>query len=514
MPLDKLRRRSSGVLLHLTSLPGGYGCGDLGPDARRFIDFLAQARQSWWQMLPVNPSGAGNSPYSSLSSFAGSPWLISLDDLVADDLLETADLQVPAPLPEGRADYEAARRFKEMRLRKAFSTFMRGGSGELWAGFRQFCKTHQEWVEDYANFCALKMRYEEKPWTRWDPVVRSRQFRQWPRDLLQGLGEESAYHQFAQYLFAKQWASLREYARKRGVGLIGDIPIFVAHESAEVWAHPDYFYLDAEGRPTIVAGVPPDYFSETGQLWGNPHYRWDVMKRQGYSWWIERLRAAAERFDAVRLDHFIGFCRYWEIPAEAATARQGRWVPGPGADFFEAVRRALPELELIAEDLGSTTPEVAALRDQFDLPGMRVLQFAFGADHQAESFLPHNYPRRTVAYTGTHDNDTTLGWYNDPGTAPGARSKEQIEKERHNARVYLSSDGAAIHWDMIRCLMRSTADTVIFPVQDLLGLGSEARMNKPGTPAGNWEWRLRAPLSAALADDFARLTRESGRAGG
>lgn len=511
---DYLRRRSSGVLLHLTSLPGGRGCGDLGPEARRFVDFLGRARQSWWQVLPVGPIGAGNSPYSSTSSFAGNPWLISLEDLVGDGLLEAADLAPEERFPEGRVDYDAMRRFKGPRLRKAFAAFMKTGSGELWSGFREFMKTHQKWVEDYASFCALVRHYGHRDWTRWDPDVRLRRFRLWPRELLQGLGEESAYHQFTQYLFERQWSRLRAYAKDRGVRLIGDVPIFVPLESVDVWAHQEDFQLDGDGRPNVVAGVPPDYFSETGQFWGNPHYRWEAMRERGYSWWIERLRMAAERFEAVRLDHFIGFQRYWEIPANAATAKQGRWAPGPGEEFFSAVRRALPQLELIAEDLGCVTPEVLALRDRFDFPGMRVLQFAFGCDAQAESFLPRNYPRRTVAYTGTHDNDTTVGWYNDKGEAAGSRAMGQIEKERHNARIYLNCDGSRIHWDMIACILKSPADTAMFPAQDLLGLGSEARMNRPGIVDHNWEWRLSAPLADALADRFARMTEEAGRAGG
>jgi 4-alpha-glucanotransferase len=500
---DRLRTRSSGVLLHLTSLPGGHGCGDMGPEARRFADWLRDAGQSWWQMLPIGPAGAANSPYSSPSSFAGNPFLISLDDLAEDGLLQPSDLE-GAPAACARVDFDAMKAFKEPRLRKAFASFMKDGPAELWAGFKTFMTTHQDWVEDWSAFCALKRHYHDRPWTRWDPVVRSRQFRQWPRELLKELGEESTYHQFVQYLFARQWKRLRDHAADRGVRLIGDVPIFVAHESSDVWAHQDLFQLDAEGRPTVVAGVPPDYFSEDGQLWGNPHYRWDRMKSHGYDWWIARLRTAAERFDAVRLDHFIGFENYWEIPGDAKTAKTGKWVKGPGADFFAAARRALPQLELIAEDLGSVTPAVTALRDRFDFPGMRVLQFAFGSDQQAESFLPHNYPRRTVAYTGTHDNDTTRGWYEQSST----------EKERHNARVYLSSDGSAFAWDMILAVLKSTADTAVFPAQDLLGLGADSRMNKPGTVERNWEWRLEAPLDERLARELRRRTEEAGRTGG
>jgi len=512
-PSDLLRRRSSGVLLHLTSLPGSHGVGDMGPAARDFAGFLARAKQSWWQMLPIGPTGAADSPYSAPSSFAGNPLLISLEDLVEDGLLEAADL-AGAPPSSDTADYAAAREFKEPRLRKAFASFMRGGSAEQWTGFREFSKVHQDWVDDYAMYEALEKHYEGRPWTQWDPEVRDRRFRAWPRALLQALGEESAFQQWVQYTFARQWRRLREHAARRGVHLIGDVPIFVAHESADVWAHRENFQLDESGRPTVVAGVPPDYFSADGQLWGNPHYRWDELKKRGYDWWVARLRQASERFDAVRLDHFIGFVRYWEIPADAPTAKTGRWVPGPGADFFETVRRELPQLELIAEDLGVVTPEIERLRDQFDLPGMRVLQFAFGGDPQATSFLPRNYPRRTVAYTGTHDNDTTVGWYSDPGDTPGGRSKEQVEREKHHARVYLSSDGSRIAWDMISALLSSTADTVIVPAQDLLALGNEARMNKPGTVQNNWRWRLAAPLDDALADRLARATHDCGRDGG
>ncbi|MDE2039763.1 MAG: 4-alpha-glucanotransferase [Elusimicrobia bacterium] len=509
-----MRRRRAGVLLHVTSLPGGHGCGDLGPQARRFADFLAEAGQAWWQTLPVGPVGAANSPYSSPSSFAGNAWLISLEDLVEDGLLEPADLAGEAAFTSGRVDYAAMRAFKGPRLRKAFAAFTKTGSPSLWAGFLAFLRQQQDWVEDYATFRALKRHYgDERSWTSWEPAVRARRFRSWPRDLLQAIGQEQSYRQFEQFLFARQWERLRDYAARRGVGLIGDVPIFVAHESADVWAHAELFQLDSQGRPTVVAGVPPDYFSADGQLWGNPHYRWGLLKERGYDWWLSRLGTAAQRFDAVRLDHFIGFENYWEIPACAKTAREGRWVGGPGADFLERARRALPQLELIAEDLGCVTPAVVALRERFDFPGMRVMQFAFGADRQAESFLPRNYPKRTVAYTGTHDNDTTVGWYNDSGAAPGARSLEQIETERHKARVYLSCDGSDIAWDMIAAIFRSQADTVLVPVQDLLSLGSQARMNRPGTVTGNWEWRLRQPLDEPLARRLARLTEESGRFG-
>lgn len=513
MERPKLGRRAAGLLLHPTSLPGPHGIGDLGPEAERFVDFLAESRLGWWQMLPVGPVGAGDSPYSSPSSFAGSPLLISLERLADEGLLEREDLAPKESLGSGPIDYDAARGFKEPLLRKAFTRFAREAPPELWSDFRGFYARHSQWLDDWSLYESLKEKQGGRPWTQWAPELRARRFRSWERETLRGVGEASAYRQFSQFLFARQWARLRGYAAERGVSLIGDVPIFVAHESADVWANQELFRLDEEGRPLVVSGVPPDYFSEDGQLWGNPHYDWETLKARGYDWWIARLGAAAERFDAVRLDHFIGFHNFWEIPGSARSAREGEWTLGPGAALFEAVRSALPGLELIAEDLGSVSEEVLALRDRFELPGMRVLQFAFGEDSQADSFLPHNYPRRTVAYTGTHDNDTVRGWYDDPGTAPGSRSREQIEKERHNARVYLKSDGSRIHWDMISAVLRSTADTAIVPVQDLLGLGSEARMNRPGTASGNWRWRLKSgALDAALAARLRGLVDETGRA--
>ncbi|MBI4377327.1 MAG: 4-alpha-glucanotransferase [Elusimicrobia bacterium] len=504
-----LRRRASGVLAHISSLPGPHGIGDLGPQAYRFADFLAQSGQGWWQMLPVGPIGAGNSPYSSTSAFAGEALFISLEDLVSLGLLDGSDLDGESPSGGERADYAGARRFKEPRLRRACARFAKHADESLWSEFRSFYGAHEGWLDDYSLFCGLK---ETRPqaWTDWEAEIRSRRFKQWDRELLRSIGEASFYHHFVQFLFHKQWTALRDYCAGKGVGLIGDVPIFVAHDSADVWANQSLFVLGEDGRPASVAGVPPDYFSETGQLWGNPLYRWDVMEGRGFDWWLARLRMASERFDAVRFDHFIGFQRYWEIPAGAKDARQGQWRPGPGARFFDVVTRGSP-LELIAEDLGAVTHEVLELRDRFDLPGMRVLQFAFGSDQQADSFLPHNYPRRCVAYTGAHDNDTVLGWFHDPG-GPGSRSPEQVRIERDNALRYLRSDGREFHWDMIRAVMDSSADTAIIPLQDLLGLGSEARMNRPGSETGNWEWRLPpGALTPDLSQRLRRLSEKSGR---
>lgn len=490
------------MLLHLSSLPGPHGIGDLGPCAYDFVDFLSRAGQGWWQMLPVGPIGAGNSPYSSPSAFAGEPLFISLELLVEDRLLLGEDLKGSPVLQDGAVDYEGARRFKEPLLRKAFSTFMERGSAELWSGFKEFASRHGGWLEDWSRFSALKAA-RPGSWLDWPPELRRREFRRWGTESLREFGEAAAARQFQQFLFDRQWQALRRHALSRGVGLIGDVPIYVAHESADVWSHQDLFLLAEDGRPAAVAGVPPDYFSETGQLWGNPLYRWDALKAKGYDWWLARLRQASERFDAVRLDHFIGFQRYWEIPAGAKTAKEGRWMPGPGDELFKRAASELEGLELIAEDLGAVTPEVLALRDRFDLPGLRVLQFAFGSDGQAESFLPHNYPRRCVAYAGTHDNDTSAGWF-------GGSSRPD---ERERALRYMKSDGREFPLDMIRTILASTADTAIVTAQDLLGLGSEARMNLPGSSSGQWRWRLRpGQLEDAAAARLRAMTESAGRA--
>jgi 4-alpha-glucanotransferase len=486
----------------VSSLPGPDGIGDLGPSADAFVDFLAEAGQGWWQMLPVGPIGAGNSPYSSPSAFAGEPLFISLDLLVEDGLVSPQDLRERPAFAAGASDFEGARRFKEPLLSKAFQAFTQRGSAELWSGFKEFQKRHAGWLEDWCRFAALKQQIPGGDWADWPPEIRARDFRRWGHSSLREFGETVARHQFLQFLFHRQWDRLRSRAAARGVGLIGDVPIYVAHDSADVWANQEIFQLGADGRPTAVAGVPPDYFSEDGQLWGNPLYRWDVLKARGYDWWLARLRQASERFDAVRLDHFIGFQRYWEIPAQAKTAKAGTWKPGPAEALFEKIRADHPALELIAEDLGVVTPEVTALRERFDLPGLRVLQFAFGDDHQAQSFLPDHYPRRCLAYAGTHDNDTTAGWY--------ANSSRPDERDR--ARRYLHSDGGEMHWDMIKAILGSTADTAIVTAQDLLGLGSQARMNLPGGCAGHWRWRLKpGELGADLARRLRTLTEAGGR---
>lgn len=479
-----LRERACGLLLHPTSLPGPGPTGELGSAAHRFVEFLRAAGQRAWQMLPVGPPGFGDSPYSALSAFAGNPALVSLERLAADGLL-----------PPG---WDPARR--EEGLRAALAALTRR-PGEARDGFEAFCVAERGWLDDYALYRAIKRAHGEVQWTRWPAPLRDRD----PGALAEAaraLSGELRLVKFEQHRFALDWRALRAACAARGVRLVGDVPIFVAHDSADVWAHRELFRLRPDGEPAVVAGVPPDYFSTTGQRWGNPLYRWSRMRRDGWRWWIERFRSALSRFDAVRLDHFIGFVRYWEIPADEPTAVHGRWMRGPGAAFFRAVADALGGLPFIAEDLGAVTPAVTRLRRRLGLPGTRVLQFAFGTDPQAPLFRPHAYERVTVAYTGTHDNDTTRGWFHDPGGPGSTRAPAETEKERQAAMRYLGvRDAAEIHWDFIRVLYMSVADLVIVPVQDVLGLGTEARMNRPGIAEGNWGWRLsEGALGPALAE--------------
>ena len=509
MNVPDLCTRSSGLLLHPTSLPGPHGSGDLGKEARAFVDFLAASGQRWWQMLPVGPPGYGESPYSAQSAFAGSPLLVSLD-LLGDAGLLTAEERRPrAPLRIDRVDLSPMTAHRTSRLRAAFARWRSRGEDEAYAAF--VART-AGWLEDFALYRALKKAHRDVQWTLWEPDVQRRD----PRALeaaRRELADDVALEKFAQFVFDAQWAALRAYARERGIGLIGDIPIFVAHDSADVWQNPDAFFLDEEGAPTVVAGVPPDYFSATGQRWGNPLYRWKRLKKHGYGFWADRLRTMLHRFDVIRIDHFIGFQRYWRVPASEPTAVGGRWMKGPGADFFRTMKRTLGELPLIAEDLGEATPAVFALRDRFRLPGIKILQFAFGNDPYAHTFLPHNFPRNAVVYTGTHDNDTTKGWFHDQGGGWSTRSPAQTEAERDAARRYLGTKGEEIHWDFIRLALASVANLAVFPVQDVLGLGSEARMNRPGKEAGNWLWRLEpGALTPSHAERLAMLTRTYGRA--
>jgi 4-alpha-glucanotransferase len=487
--------RSSGILLHPTSLPGRYGIGDLGAEARRFVDFLASAGQTLWQVLPLGPTGFGDSPYQCFSARAGNPLLISLEGLVEQGWLDASALAGAPEFSEDRVDFERLIPWKTAVLQSAQPPA---------SDFEGFCKANAHWLDDFALFMALKEQHQMAAWTHWDPGARDRD----PKALAtwrERLAGSIASQKLLQFAFFEQWRELREYARARKVRIMGDLPIYVSHDSADVWAHRQYFQLDALGNSTVVAGVPPDYFSETGQLWGNPIYRWDALAADGYGWWLDRFRAAFEMVDLIRLDHFRGFEAYWEIPASEPTAVHGRWVKGPGAALFRAAQSALGELPLVAENLGVITPEVEAIRHECGFPGMAVLQFAFGTDAQAPTFRPHNYPREVVAYSGTHDSDTTVGWWSSKGRGESTRSEADIRRERDFAMRYLNTDGREIHWVLIRTLLASVADTVLFPLQDVLGLGTEARMNLPATLGGNWRWRCRA---GALKAEHAQRLRE------
>jgi len=478
--------RSSGVLLHLTSLPGPHGHGDLGPAAHQFAGFLSAAGQRWWQMLPVVPPGAGNSPYESVSSFAGGALLISLERLSAEGWLEDGDLSAPRSLAGPRAQYARAARFKSLRLRKAFANFMALPARRR--RLARYWEQNRDWLEDYTLFRALQQAHQGATWTEWDAGLRDRRHAPLGRVRRQ-LSNELRYHTFLQYAFDRQWRALRARARALGLRLLGDVPMFVAHDSADVWANRELFDLDRRGGARAVAGVPPDAFSRTGQLWGNPLYRWDRLRRSDFAWWIARLRRNLERFDAVRLDHFIGFHRCWRVAAGARSAKRGRFVRVPGAELLSSLRDSLGGLPFVAEDLGLLTPEVHALRDEFGLPGMRVLQFGFD-DEGGRQYQPHRYPPGCIAYTGTHDNDTVVGWYRTlPSRADPMARRKALQRRRYVLR-YVGGDGTEIHWQLIRAVLASAANTAVFPMQDLLGLDSRARMNVPGTPHGNWEWRL------------------------
>lgn len=466
--------RTCGVLLHPTSLPGPGGIGTMGDEARRFIDLLAAMGMSLWQVLPLNPPAAGNSPYSAFSAFAGNPLLIDIAQLVEEGDLPGTDA-MPAFSGE-RIDFHAVGEHKSALLERAAATFFGGGKTPRLEEFWHFCDT-TPWLHDYALFMALKKRYKGKSWCRWPADVALLEPGIYDRASVEA-GPEIGIQKYIQWQFHRQWLALRKYATGQGISLVGDIPIFVAYDSADVWRNRHIFLLDSHGRPTAVAGVPPDYFSATGQLWGNPLYDWDELERRGYDWWIGRLRHLFSQFDCVRIDHFRGFEAAWHVPFGERTAERGAWTPGPGAKFFNSVEAACGKLSFIAEDLGVITPEVEVLREQCGYPGMKILQFAFDSGPE-NPYLPHNHVRNCVVYTGTHDNNTTRGWYE--GLAP---------TQRHEVDEYIGTHGGDIINDMLRMALMSVADTVIIPFQDLLGLSSEARMNVPGTPAGNWGWRF------------------------
>ncbi|RLC98112.1 MAG: 4-alpha-glucanotransferase [Chloroflexota bacterium] len=468
--------RSSGILLHPTSLPGPYGIGDLGPQARNWVDFLSKSGTGLWQVLPLGPTGFGDSPYQCFSAIAGNPYLISPDDLVEEGLLHPNDLTNIPDFPSGSVDFGNVIYWKMDLLHKSYEQFRHAGK-KIHKEAGKFYSEQEEWLNDYALFMALKEFHGGKPWASWPAIYRDRD-----PEALELFKEDRSHavhrQKFYQYLFYKQWNKLKEYANQQGIKIIGDIPIFIAHDSADAWTNRDLLYIGDDGQPTVVAGVPPDYFSETGQLWGNPLYRWDVHARDNYQWWIKRLKAVFSMVDIVRLDHFRGFANYWEIPAGEKTAINGRWVDGPGADFLTQVHAEFGKLPIIAEDLGEISPEVYKLRDQFNLPGMKILVFAFDSGETNE-FLPHHYPENCVVYTGTHDNDTAVGWFKRIG-----------EGEKTFAQRYLQTSGEDIAWDLIKAAWSSKAVYAISPLQDLLNLDNQARMNYPGNPQGNWKWRF------------------------
>lgn len=493
-------QRAAGILLHPTSLPCRFGIGDLGAAATAFLDWASAAGQSVWQVLPLNPPALENCPYAALSSHAGNPLLISPARLVEDDLLPSGILAGAPPFPEGRVDFPSVTAWKRDLLRTSFATFRKRPAAPAREAYDAFLADSavRSWLEDWAAFAALRERFGLRAWTKWDEGLRRRD-----ADALatarRELAEEIEFHRYVQFLFFRQWNAVRDEARRRNMEIMGDLPIYVALDSADVWARPDLFTLDEEGELTAVAGVPPDYFSKTGQRWGNPLYRWERHTEEGFAWWINRLRSAFRMVDVLRIDHFRGLAGYWEIPASEPTAVNGRWVKGPGDAFFAALRDALGALPLVAEDLGVITPDVEALRERWGLPGMKVLQFAFAEVDSPH--LPHNCTRDTVLYTGTHDNDTARGWY--AGASP---------EERARLAAYTGGDGSNVAWDLIRAAYTSVAELVMVPLQDVVGLGSESRMNTPGVPTGNWAWRAsRQHLNHEAAARLRALAEVTGR---
>lgn len=500
--------RSSGVLLHITSLPGPYGIGEIGPQAHRFAQWLAEAGQTWWQMLPIGPTGYGDSPYQSFSTFAGNALLISFESLMEDGLLEKEWLSDFPAFGEGPIDYGHVIWARNRVLNRVCSAFDRLASAELQQALEQFCQAERAWLDDYATFMALKEYFEGKPWYDWPSGLKRRDPAALER-IMPEIAETVVQHHILQFLFYRQWEALRGACAACGIKLLGDIPIFVAPDSADVWAHPELFFLDKNLRPTVVAGVPPDYFSKTGQLWGNPLYNWDVHKATKYKWWLARVEKVLALCDAVRIDHFRGFEQYWEVPADEKTAINGEWVDGPGEDFFKALERDLGKgLPLVAENLGVITDEVEQLREDFGMPGMIILQFRFGeSDLHKLEYRPEGTDANNVIYTGTHDNDTTAGWLASPSGGKGADAKEDA-RFREMVLDYLESDRSDPVGDLIHLAMSSPAVLCVTPLQDLIRLGSDARMNTPGAAEGNWQWRCSgSQLNQGTCEWLLRTTR-------
>ena len=492
--------RASGILLHPTSLPGKYSIGDLGDEAYKFVDFLAHAKQTYWQILPLGPTGYGDSPYQSFSAFAGNTNLIAPEKLVEDGFLTFEEINRKPNFPEGKVDFGKLYDWKNWILSLAYESFSTATtSKDLRGEFEIFCQKEAAWLDDYALFRAIKKSQHEKPWLEWDEPLRLRDENALSQ-AKKNLREDIEAQRFQQWLFFRQWLKLKNYCKEKNVKIVGDVPIFISLDSSDAWCNPSQFKLDEQNRPLVVAGVPPDYFSKTGQLWGNPIYNWDNMRRDNFSWWTRRVNHTLKQVDIVRVDHFRGFAAVWEVPGGDKTAVNGNWINVPGKELFDALKNAIGDLSFWAEDLGVITPDVENLRDSFAFPGMRILQYAFGGDPK-NNYLPHNYIENCVAYTGTHDNDTTVGWF-----------KLANPAEREFCLNYLNSKGEEIHWDFIRAIWESVADTAIVPMQDLLGLGNEARMNLPASKSGNWYWRCKdSDFSHEIGEKLRDLTEIYGR---
>ncbi|MDI6876982.1 MAG: 4-alpha-glucanotransferase [Methanomicrobiales archaeon] len=475
-----MKTRRSGIFLHIASLPSPFGIGDLGSGAYRFADFLKESGQTYWQILPLNPTRepCGNSPYDSPSGFAYNTLFISPERMVQEGLLDQSSLEIVAEYPESRIDYGSVCAHKAHISHVAYEEFR---TSALSCEFQSFCARNAYWLDDYALFAALTAHYEEQPWTAWPPEIRDRE----PGALAavrEELRDRIEQEKFLQFVFHRQWTDLKDYCHRRGIYIVGDIPIYVSYNSVDVWTLPHLFQLDGEKRMTRVSGTPPDIFSATGQLWGSPVYRWDAMREEGYAWWKQRIRRTLEMYDYVRIDHFRGFFQYWEVPAGDATAEHGQWVDGPGEEFFRALEQDIPSLPLIVEDPGANPPDIQQTIDHFGFPGMRVLVFAFGEDLPRNPFIPHNYDRNLIVYTSTHDTNTARGWF----------EQEAAPEDRERLFRYLGReiDADEVSGELVRLAMQSVANTAILPMQDLLGLGAEARINRPATTSGNWRWRL------------------------
>ncbi|MBN1831681.1 MAG: 4-alpha-glucanotransferase [Deltaproteobacteria bacterium] len=497
-----MKRRRSGILLHLTSLPSAFGIGDMGPSAYRFVDFLAESGQTYWQILPLNPTDSlhGNSPYHSSSAFAFNPLLISPEALIQEGWLLQEDVETLEEFPPRKIDYKSVTAYRNRLFDRAFERFKSRNRVEE---YDQFCSANAFWLDDFVLFSALKSHFHGQAWTEWPDELRDRH-----PDALQSmrkiLRKEIEKEAFLQFLCFRQWGHLKDYCNGKQIQIIGDVPIYVVHDSAAVWVYPELFELDGGKRALKVAGVPPDYFSETGQLWGPPVYRWDILRKEGYHWWVQRIGHNLKLFDFLRIDHFRGFVGYWQVHASEKNAINGEWVKGPGEDFFDVILSHFPDAPIIAEDLGLITPDVHEVMNRFGFPGMKVLLFAFGQDLPTNPYAPHNHIENCVVYTGTHDNNTAKGWF----------EEEASPEERRRLLSYIGREftGEEIHWELIRLAMMSVARTVIIPMQDVLGLDGNARMNRPGKKAGNWQWRLlEKELTSSLAERLSEMTHIYGR---